>query len=74
MFIPVLGCLNLHFGIGGEIKDLTLGVISHEVKSINECFNQSLKTYELVESECVLQKTSCRFIKELNDGSANLVS
>lgn len=68
MLIPVIGCLNLHYGIGGEIKGLTLGVVNDEVNSMNECFNKSLITYDLMpDSTCILHKTSCRFIHELLD-------
>jgi hypothetical protein len=63
----------LHFAIGDNIHGLTLGVVNHEVDSISECFNPSLTTAVLDEFDCQIEKVSCRFIKSIDDETAELV-
>lgn len=74
MLIPIIGCLCLHFGVGGTIKGLTLGFVNNEVSSIEECFNRSLVTFDVHDFECTLHKVSCRFINEFDESIASKVS
>lgn len=50
--------------MGGNITGLKLGVVNHEIKSIEECKNQSLITAEVKNFKCSLQKVSCNFFME----------
>lgn len=65
--IPLVGCITLHYGIGGRIKDLSIGVVNHEVSFADECFNSSLITSEVRGFDCSVFKASCRFIHEIDD-------
>ena len=74
VLIPFIGCLCLHFGVGGLIREIKLGIVNSEVSSIEECFNQSLVTFEVQGFQCTPHKLSCRFIDEFDNGIAEKVS
>lgn len=74
LLLPVCGFIGLYYGMGGRIDGLVLGVVSDEVLSHQECFNSSLKTFEIQGFDCVLSKTSCRFIEDFDQTVAELVS
>lgn len=65
--IPLVGCITLHYGIGGRIKDLSIGIVNQEVSFADECFNKSLITSEVRGFDCFVHKASCRFIHEIDD-------
>lgn len=73
IIIPILGCVTLHYGIGGEIKGIKLGIVNHEVTFNDECFNNSLVTSEIRGYDCFLHKVSCRFIQEFDENVAEKV-
>lgn len=64
--IPLIGCICLHFGVGGRIRGLALGIVNNEAEDY-ECFNKSLITTMIHGYSCKLNKVSCRFINELSD-------
>lgn len=72
--IPLISNVLLNYAIGGRIRDLSLGFVNNEVDSINQCFNESLRTTNLNGFECHLNKISCRFINEFDDEIAKKVS
>lgn len=66
--MPLACILCLHFGVGDEIRGLSVGIVNYEVYNPEECFNESLVTASIIEEDdCKLNKISCRFIKELSD-------
>lgn len=70
LVLPFVGIVCLHNTIGGNPKGLMLGIVDEEITSLKECSNKSLKTFELEDYECYLNKVSCRFIDEINDSIA----
>lgn len=62
-----MGCISLHYGIGGTVKDLSLGFVNNEISSINECFNQTFYASEIKDFDCFIHKASCRFINEIDN-------
>lgn len=74
LLLPILGCLSLNYAIGGSVDGLTLGIVNHEIKSLDECFNSSLMTTQVTDYECTLHKASCRFITQFDPKIAKLVS
>lgn len=73
MIIPIVAFLCLHYGVGGKIQNLKLGVVNHEITSLGECFNKSLMTTEIKVFQCSLHKVSCMFITEFDVDVAELV-
>lgn len=67
LVLPLFGIICLHNTVGGNPKGLRLGIVNEEVASYKECTNKSLKTFELENYECHLNKISCRFIKDIDD-------
>jgi hypothetical protein len=65
-------CFGLNYGVGGHLSGLKIGVVNDEVSS-NECMNSSLETFEIQRFDCILQKTSCRFIRNFDQEVAELV-
>lgn len=55
--------------MGGNPKGLLLGIVNGEAAPL-DCSNQSLKTFNLDEYECRLNKISCRFVNEIHDSFA----
>jgi hypothetical protein len=72
--IPLIGCLALHFAIGGRIKDIHVAIVNNEISSINDCLNKSMSVPKIDGFSCSLNKVSCRFIDELKPEDMNLVS
>ena len=66
-------CVALNYGIGGKITGIVIGVVNDEVPKHSDCFNSSLKTFEIQRFDCNLFSTSCRFIKAFNQSVAKLV-
>ena len=51
-----------------------VGIVNHEVNNVDDCFNRTLVTAKSEGFECVLDKTSCEFIKQFgNDDIAEMV-
>lgn len=69
----VLMCFGLNYGLGGKLSGLVVGVVNDEVPSISDCYNSSLKTFEIKRFDCIVQKTSCVFIKNFDQDTAKLV-
>lgn len=67
LVLPFIGIICLHNTMGGNPKGLVLGIVDEEITNLQECSNKSLKTFELEDYECRLNKISCRFINEIND-------
>lgn len=67
LIFPFITIFCLQNTVGGNPKGLILGIVSGEIGSDAVCANSSLKTFELNETVCVLNKISCRFINEIND-------
>lgn len=66
-------CFGLNYGVGGKLSELKIGVVNEEVPMFNECFNSSLETFKIQRYDCILQKTSCRFISNFDQDVAELV-
>lgn len=71
--LPLVCCAGMHFGVGGIIKGMQLGVVNDEVPNNNDCANSSLITFRREGVECVLNKVSCRFIQEFDEDIAKKV-
>lgn len=67
-------CVCMQYAIGGNIKGLTLGIVNHEVTTVNECLNNSLMAFDVRGFHCKIHKLSCMFIDELHDNVAKKVS
>ncbi|XP_039445966.1 ABC transporter G family member 20 [Culex pipiens pallens] len=64
---PIFQLVSFYVAIGGDPKELRLGIVNDEVSNIQECFNKSLiHTYYKDEYDCELYKTSCAFLNHLN--------
>lgn len=72
VFIPIIGCLGLHYGAGGKINGLAIGFVNNEIKSIDECYNKTLTTTEFDARHCTLHKASCEFVKLLGVNFINV--
>lgn len=68
--VPLIGCICLHFGVGGRIHGLTLGIVNNEIASYEQCFNKSLVSSQVRDLDCLVQRASCRFIQEISDDIA----
>jgi hypothetical protein len=74
VLLPILSCFNMFYGLGNRIKGLELGVVNEEISSITDCYNSSLKTFQVQNFDCRLTKVSCDFIREFDQSIAELVS
>jgi hypothetical protein len=72
--MPLIGCFVIFFGIGNRIKGMTLGVVNDETLFLSDCYNSSLKTFEVHNFDCLHFKISCDFIREFDQSVAELVS
>ncbi|XP_053695189.1 ABC transporter G family member 20 [Sabethes cyaneus] len=64
---PIFQLVSFYVAIGGDPKELRLGIVNDEVSNIQECFNQSLITTSFHDDyDCDLYKVSCRFLETLN--------
>lgn len=68
--MPIIGILCLHNTIGGNPSSIKLGIVNKEVLSMEECFDPSLKTFQVNDTECHLNKISCRFIRLIDESLA----
>lgn len=71
--LPIIASITLHYGVGGQIKDMSLGFVNNEIESFDECFNRSLVTSEIQGFDCRLNKVSCIFMDEFSDEIATKV-
>lgn len=71
---PWFQVVCFYAALGGDPKGLKLGIVSDELNSYEDCFNDSLITAFAHDIECDLHKISCRFITELHDDVAIKVS
>lgn len=65
--------LLIHFGFGGNFKDIKLGILNEEVPKYNNCLNESFVTISLHDFKCNLNKISCKFISSINSSSITKV-
>uniref|UniRef100_A0A182QE61 Uncharacterized protein n=1 Tax=Anopheles farauti TaxID=69004 RepID=A0A182QE61_9DIPT len=64
---PIFQLVSFYVAIGGNPKDLRLGIVNEELSNIRQCFNESLiTTYYREDYDCDLYKVSCRFLEKLN--------
>jgi hypothetical protein len=57
----------LHFGVGGRISGLKIGIFNEDTRVCNECPNLGhqpvmKKTFEA----CIVQQASCRFLNAMD--------
>jgi hypothetical protein len=71
--LPIVCCFGMHFGVGGRLKHLSLGIVNDEVGFVDRCSNRSLVSVEVVGFMCTVKRASCRFIDELQDDFAEKV-
>ncbi|XP_053661277.1 ABC transporter G family member 20 [Anopheles marshallii] len=64
---PIFQLVSFYIAVGGNPKDLRLGIVNDELANIRQCFNESLiTTYYREDYDCDLYKVSCRFLEKLN--------
>uniref|UniRef100_A0A182SQH1 ABC transmembrane type-2 domain-containing protein n=1 Tax=Anopheles maculatus TaxID=74869 RepID=A0A182SQH1_9DIPT len=64
---PIFQLVSFYIAVGGNPKDLRLGIVNEELTNIRQCFNESLiTTYYREDYDCDLYKVSCRFMEKLN--------
>ncbi|XP_061506121.1 ABC transporter G family member 20 [Anopheles gambiae] len=64
---PIFQLVSFYVAVGGNPKDLRLGIVNEELTNIRQCFNESLiTTYYREDYDCDLYKVSCRFLEKLN--------
>ncbi|XP_049284183.1 ABC transporter G family member 20 isoform X1 [Anopheles funestus] len=64
---PIFQLVSFYIAVGGNPKDLRLGIVNEELTNIRQCFNESLiTTYYREDYDCDLYKVSCRFLEKLN--------
>uniref|UniRef100_A0A182U3I1 Uncharacterized protein n=1 Tax=Anopheles melas TaxID=34690 RepID=A0A182U3I1_9DIPT len=64
---PIFQLVSFYVAVGGNPKDLRLGIVNEELSNIRQCFNESLiTTYYREDYDCDLYKVSCRFLEKLN--------
>jgi hypothetical protein len=68
LVLPLAVGISGHFGLGGKIQGLSLGIVNEEVDSILDCSNKSSFAVERRGFDCSFDKISCRFINAI-DGS-----
>lgn len=59
--------IAMYFGVGGEFKGLTMGVVDNEIFNYDQCLNESLITTKLQGFDCTFNMISCRFLNEIDD-------
>ena len=64
----------MHYGVGGRISGIKIGIVNNEVVSMNECSNKTLTTPTINGFNCDLRKSSCRFLDELDPEYVEKVS
>lgn len=64
LFLPLITILLFLVAIGGNPKDLKIGIVNDEIES-KRCENSILKV-KRVDKTCQLSEISCSFISELN--------
>lgn len=70
---PILQLSCFYSAIGGNPKDLEIGVVNREVNNYMECYNDSLITTFAHDYTCDLHKISCRFLTAFDDDVAKKV-
>jgi hypothetical protein len=68
-FLPFILTCCIYIGLGGDIKHVNVGIVSDELESVSECFNESLITTFSHDFTCDLHKVSCDFINLIGSGS-----
>lgn len=71
---PILQLTCFYLAIGGNPRNLNIGIVNQEVMNFQDCANSSLITATAQDDSCDLYKISCRFIEELGDDLAKKVS
>lgn len=70
---PIFQLVCFYVAVGGNPIGLKLGIVSDELDSYKDCFNESLTTLYFDKDDnttCLLNKLSCRFINGLNESVA----
>jgi hypothetical protein len=67
LIMPLLTCLCLHYGVGGKMSGLKIGVFNEDTSYFNECLNLGhqpvmKKTLE----PCIVEQASCRFLNAMD--------
>lgn len=70
---PILQLSCFYLAIGGNPRDLQLGIVNDEVDDFKLCQNESLITTFAHDYTCDLYKISCRFLHELTPDIAKKV-
>ncbi|XP_055688091.1 ABC transporter G family member 23 [Lutzomyia longipalpis] len=70
---PILQLSCFYLAIGGNPRDLKLGIVNYEVDDFRLCQNESLITTFAHDYTCDLYKISCRFLHELTPDIAKKV-
>lgn len=70
---PILQLSCFYSAIGGNPKDLEIGVVNREVNNYMDCYNDSLITTFAHDYTCDLHKVSCRYLSAFGDDVAKKI-
>lgn len=73
LLFPLIQLTCFYLAIGKTPTNLKIGIINEEMDNVHNCFNTSLKTVFAHNETCEFNKVSCRYIKELGDGTAHRI-
>ncbi|KAL5282687.1 hypothetical protein ACFFRR_005643 [Megaselia abdita] len=73
LMFPLIQLSCFYLAIGKTPTNLRIGIVNEEVDDIHNCFNSSMKTVTAYNETCEFNKVSCRYIKELGDGTAHRI-
>lgn len=71
---PILQLTCFYLAIGGNPRNLNIGIVNQEVMNFEDCANHTMITAMPHDDTCDLFKISCRFIDELGDELAKKVT
>uniref|UniRef100_A0A336MEP9 CSON012244 protein n=1 Tax=Culicoides sonorensis TaxID=179676 RepID=A0A336MEP9_CULSO len=72
-FYPILQLVCFYSAIGGDPKNLRIGVVNEEIANIGDCHNESLITVFKHDYDCDWHKISCRYLNALNASVAEQI-
>lgn len=68
--VPFVQLSLFYLAIGGKPIGLKLAIVNDEIMDYRDCFNDTLISAVVKDSDCELSKVSCRFLHQLNDSIA----
>ncbi|XP_072759555.1 ABC transporter G family member 23-like isoform X2 [Anoplolepis gracilipes] len=71
VFFPLIQIATFFVGVGGDPKDLTIGIINYEAGNCDYGNNIGSVWYDEESLTCRFHNLSCRFLREYGDSIAN---